>query len=335
MTRIAVEDFTIASTAPGIRLSLRHKWRPEAKAQRGEDVLLFVHGATYPAKTSFDLPIEGESMMDWFVQAGYEVYTLDVRGFGDSTRMAALDFPPEAHDALVPTHEAASDLASAVQHITQTHGFSAINVMGWSWGTSIAGLFTSQNNTQVHRLVLYAPMWLFPEALATPPNGVPDPRATTGAYRSVSREHAKARWLNGLTPAQAEGLIAPGVFDAWADATWATDPTSAQTGLLRAPNGPFADVMRYWKKGQPLYDAGAIRVPTLLIHAEWDVDLPFALAHGLFQALTHAPERRLIELSEGTHTVMLEKNRRMFFREILNFLTEPNAPRPSQASTPT
>jgi hypothetical protein len=27
-------------------------------------------------------------------------------------------------------------------------------------------------------------------------------------------------------------------------------------------------------------------------------------------------------LSEGTHTVMLEKNRMQFFREILNFLNE-------------
>jgi pimeloyl-ACP methyl ester carboxylesterase len=224
---------------------------------------------------------------------------------------------------LGPTHEAAADLASAVQHITQIHGVEAINVMGWSWGTSIAGLFTSTHNAQVHRLVLYAPMWLFPQDLATPANGAPDPRATTGAYRSVSREQAKARWLNGLTPEQAEGLIGPGVFEAWSQATWATDPQAAHTGLLRAPNGPFADVMRYWKQGQPLYDASAIRVPTLLIHAEWDVDLPFALAHGLFQALSNAPERRLIELSQGTHTVMLEKNRRMFFREVLNFLTEP------------
>jgi hypothetical protein len=38
--------------------------------------------------------------------------------------------------------------------------------------------------------------------------------------------------------------------------------------------------------------------------------------------LTNAPYRRFVELSEGTHTVMLEKNRMQFFREILNFLNE-------------
>ena len=29
-----------------------------------DKILLFVHGATYPAETAFDLPIEGVSMMD-------------------------------------------------------------------------------------------------------------------------------------------------------------------------------------------------------------------------------------------------------------------------------
>ena len=43
---------------------------------------------------------------------------------------------------------------------------------------------------------------------------------------------------------------------------------------------------------------------------------------GIFHKLTNAPYRRFVELSEGTHTVMLEKNRMQFFREILNFLNE-------------
>ena len=32
--------------------------------------------------------------------------------------------------------------------------------------------------------------------------------------------------------------------------------------------------------------------------------------------------KRLIELSEGTHTVMMEKNRMQFFRELMGFLDE-------------
>jgi hypothetical protein len=34
--------------------------------------------------------------------------------------------------------------------------------------------------------------------------------------------------------------------------------------------------------------------------------------------------KRLVEIGEGTHTAMLEKNRMQFFREIMGFLDEEN-----------
>jgi hypothetical protein len=40
-----------------------------------------------------------------------------------------------------------------------------------------------------------------------------------------------------------------------------------------------------------------------------------------FTKLTNAPYKRFVELGEGTHTVMLEKNRMQFFHEILDFWT--------------
>jgi hypothetical protein len=36
----------------------------------------------------------------------------------------------------------------------------------------------------------------------------------------------------------------------------------------------------------------------------------------------HTPYKRFVELGEGTHTVMMEKNRMQFFREVAAFLTE-------------
>ena len=64
------------------------------------------------------------------------------------------------------------------------------------------------------------------------------------------------------------------------------------------------------------------KVPTLLIHAEWDADLPSYMAQAVFAHLTQAPYKRLVELGQGTHTVMLEKNRKQFFDEIRTFLME-------------
>jgi pimeloyl-ACP methyl ester carboxylesterase len=81
-------------------------------------------------------------------------------------------------------------------------------------------------------------------------------------------------------------------------------------------------VLKYWSSEKPFYDPGKITVPTLIIHAEWDADLPSYQAQAYFKELAQTPYKRFVELGEGTHTVMMEKNRMQFFREIMLFLDE-------------
>ena len=56
----------------------------------------------------------------------------------------------------------------------------------------------------------------------------------------------KARWLEGVPEHKRADLIPPGVFEAWIEATWATDPDAANhhPPMLRAPNGVIADRAR-------------------------------------------------------------------------------------------
>ncbi len=316
---LVTTDTMIPSGDAGIELFVRNK-HPLGRESSPDKILLFVHGATYPAETAFDLPIAGVSMMDLIAGRGYDVYLVDVRGYGRSTRPAEMSQPPAANRPIVPTELAARDLGTAVDYILKKRNVAKIDVMGWSWGTSIAGLYTSGHNAKVNRLVLYAPQWIrneppLPAAADAPP---------LGAYRLVSKDQAKARWLKGVPEDKQADLIPPGVFDAWAEATWATDPESSKQNppMLRAPNGVVEDSMKYWSVGKAQYDPGKITVPTLLLHAEWDADLPSYLAQGYFAQLKNTPYKRLIELSEGTHTVMLEKNRMQFFHELMGFLDE-------------
>ena len=72
-------DVMIPSGDPGIQLFVRNK-HPAGKESAPDKILLFVHGATYPAETAFDLPIEGVSMMDLIASRGFDVYLVDVRG---------------------------------------------------------------------------------------------------------------------------------------------------------------------------------------------------------------------------------------------------------------
>jgi pimeloyl-ACP methyl ester carboxylesterase len=321
--QLETENMMIPSGDPGVTLFVRNKHPAGVEAFPADKILLYVHGATYPSETAFDLPIEGVSMMDLIAARGYDVWLVDVRGYGGSTRPAEMMKPAADNKPIVHTDVAAHDLGAAVDHILAKRKVAKIDLMGWSWGTSIAGLYTSEHNDKVNRLVLYAPLWIFKSD--TPVAVAPQTQAASlGSYRLVSRASAKDRWLKNVPADKRDGLIPAGIFDAWADATFATDPESAthDPAALRAPNGVIEDIQTYWMAGKPLYDPAKITVPTFILHAEWDADLPSYQAQGYFAALKNTPYKRFVELSEGTHSVMMEKNRMQFFRELMLFLDE-------------
>src|SRR5438477_1293372 len=203
--KLETTDTMIPSGEPGVELFVRNKHPAGKQAFSADKIVLFVHGATYPAETAFDLPIEGLSMMDLIAARGYDVYLVDVRGYGRSTRPAEMSQPPEANKPIVSTRVAAHDLGAAVDYILSKRKVSRINLMGWSWGTSIAGMYTSEHNDKINRLVQYAPLRLFrkdTQVLAAAPAVQPGQQSAgppqLGAYRLVSKASAKDRWLKGV-----------------------------------------------------------------------------------------------------------------------------------------
>ncbi len=315
---IEMQEFMVPASDPGIQLYVRNKHPKGTQSFSADRVLVYVHGATYPAETAFDLPVGGASMMDIMAARGWDVWLLDVRGYSRSTRPPEMDRPAADSKPIVNTATAARDVASVVDFVMQRRQVPKVNLMGWSWGTSIMGLYTTTHNANVGRLVLFAPQWL--STAKVPPDAPP-----LGAYRAVTRDAARDRWLMGVPEDKKADLIPPGWFEMWADATFATDPVGAKQTppVLRAPNGVVQDSRDYWLAGKPLYQPADITVPTLLIHAEWDADLPTYQTAAYFAQLKNTPYKRWVELGEGTHTVILEKNRMQFIREIAHFLEEP------------
>lgn len=313
---LVTEHIHIPSDTPGVELYIRNK-RPQEVTLSPDNILLYVHGATYPSETAFDLPLDGMSWMDYIAAHGWDVYLVDLRGYGYSTRPPEMEQPAGENAPIVTTDVAVRDVSAAVEFIRKRRGVEKINLLGWSWGTSTMGAYTAANNDKVNKLVLYAPLWL----RNTP--GLIGGDGPLGAYRTVLKENAKKRWLTGVPEDKQADLIPAGWFEAWADATWATDPKSKDAGQLRAPNGVIRDVREFWAAGKPYYDAAGIRVPTLIVHAEWDQDTPAYMASALFALLKNAPVKRMVEIGEGTHTVIMEKNRMQLFREVQLFLDEP------------
>jgi len=318
MNQLVTEEMMVPSE-PGIEIYLRNKRPADMRAFRPERTLLFVHGSTYPAHTGFDVPLGGQSWMEYIASRGYDTYCLDVRGYGRSTRPKAMAEPAQNNPPVARTPEAVKDITAVLNAILKLRDIPRLNLLGWSWGCTLMATTAIQNPDKVARLMLYAPGWLrtTPSPLAAGPGPL-------GAYRTVTREQAKARWLNGVPEHKQATLIPPGWFEQWADATWATDPVGAKQNppVVRAPNGTVQDTQEFWTSGKTMYDPAKITVPTLIAIGEWDRDTPPTMAQALFPLMVNSPCKRLVMLAEGTHHMMLEKNRLMLFRAVQAFLDE-------------
>src|SRR5215813_10511056 len=59
----------------------------------GDRVVLFVHGAGTPAEVAFDVPYQDYSWMAFLARAGFDVFSVDMTGYGRSTRPAPMNDP--------------------------------------------------------------------------------------------------------------------------------------------------------------------------------------------------------------------------------------------------
>ncbi len=319
MTSLITEDMMVPSE-PGIDIFVRNKRPTNLAKYTPERTLLFVHGSTYPAHTGFDIPLGGQSWMESIASHGYDVYCLDVRGYGRSTRpegdgrAAAEQSAGGAHAGRGEGHHRGAQLHSqAPQHCQAQPARLVV-------GLHADGDHRDPEPRQGRAAdALRAGVAAHHAVAARTPGAGP-----LGAYRTVTREQAKARWLNGVPEDKQAALIPPGWFEQWADATWATDPVGAKQNppVVRAPNGTVQDTAEFWTSGKTMYDPAKITMPTLIAIGEWDRDTPPYMAQAIFPLLVNSPGKRLVMLAEGTHHMMLEKNRAALFRAVQAFLDE-------------
>src|SRR3954447_14486932 len=72
----------------------------------GDQVVLFVHGAGTPAEVAFDVPRQDYSWMGYLARAGFDVFAMDMTGYGRSSRPAPMNDPcnltAEQQKAFIP-----------------------------------------------------------------------------------------------------------------------------------------------------------------------------------------------------------------------------------------
>ena len=310
--QLIVEDFMVDAADPGTQVYVRNKRPADMNQFSSDKTLLFVHGSTLPAEVTFDYSLQGLSWMDYIARHGWDVYLVDVRGYGRSTRPPEMGQPAASNPPIVTTDVAVKDVGSAIDFILQRRGLSKLNLMGWSWGTVITGAYTAEKSEKIESLVLFAPPWLRPPP---PSQAASQP---LGAY--VAAPPSRDRLQAGAPEDRRQDLMPE--FETWSAAAIATDPVGSTQSppVLRSPAGTVQDTRNYWQAGKPYYDPAKIKVPTLVIVGEWDGLTRPDGAQAIFHRLPSGPDKRFVEIGEATHLALLEKNRMELFREVQLFI---------------
>jgi pimeloyl-ACP methyl ester carboxylesterase len=296
----------------------------------GKDrVVLFVHGAGTPAEVSFDVPYEDYSWMAYLAKAGFDVFSMDMTGYGRSTRPLAMNNPcnlskeqqAELVPILVPAPCAESlsvamttmssdwdDIGAVVDHLRALRGVDKVSLIGWSQGGPRTGGYAARNPAKVSRMVVLAPAYARASPLESP-NPLP---VSNGPMNVQSRAAFTSNWDRQVgCPGQYDVTVSESV---WSEML-ASDPVGATwgAGVRRAPNVPT------WGFNQDV--AAQIKTPYLMVSGAYDKQVAPERVRQLYADLG-AKEKVFIDLACSSHNAMWEKNHVLLFQASLEWLRD-------------
>jgi pimeloyl-ACP methyl ester carboxylesterase len=307
------EHFHIPSCHSGLSLFLR-RLTPQDTSTRG--VVLYVHGATFPSALSVAHRFDGRSWRDEMCAAGFDVWSLDFHGYGQSDPYPAMSEAPDEREPLCAAEDASQQLEQAVRSIREHHAIERISIVAHSWGTIVACRFAARCPGLVDRLVLFGAI---AQRSGTEATRYP-------AWRLVSLQDQWDRFTAEV-PAGEPPVLSRRHFAEWGERYLVSDPASRTRtpASVKTPSGPWDDICRAWA-GSLGYDPSRVQAPVAIIRGEWDSMCNDADAAWLFAAFTSSPIRRDVKISRATHLMHLEESRYALYREAQNFLAAGDVP---------
>ena len=292
-------------------------------------VVLFVHGAGTPAEVTFDVPHKDYSWMAYLAKAGFDVFSMDMTGYGRSTRPPAMNDPcnfSKAQQAqfvpnLIPAPCAPShpspittmdsdwnDIGTVVDHLRALRRVDKVSIVGWSQGGPRGGGYAARNPAKVARLVMLAPAYTRASPLAAP-NPLPP---SSGPMTAQSQADFKANWDRQVgCPDQYEPAAGAVVWTEMLD----SDPVGATwgPGVRRAPQVPT------WGFNQAV--VARMQTPFLMVTGAHDKQVAPERVRDLYADLG-SKEKVIIDLACSSHNAMWEKNRLLLFKASLEWLKD-------------
>lgn len=282
--------------------------------------VLLVQGRSVYAAPSFDLQFKDYSWMEYLAKAGFDVYAMDLQGYGGSTIPNIMDNPCNTSTEnqtkyLIPNPLATTcapadpksfgnfttdwdEIDAVVEQIRESrqNRTAKISLIGWSRGGLRAMGYAALHPDKVDRLVAFAPTrWPPSSTNPTFPLNVVN---QTDYFADMNRQQ------------KCSGQTESGVQDAHWSQHMAFDPLGAKwgptggTGIKRWPSFAFG---AGWKADIP----SKISVPTMVIRGELDDQAPAGATETLYSLIP--AQKVYVTVTCGSHELPIETRHRVLY----------------------
>jgi pimeloyl-ACP methyl ester carboxylesterase len=281
----------------GIKLFMFEK--NDGDPAKTSGTILFVHGSSMAGQPTFDLQVDGRpdsSAMDWFARRGFDCWSVDMEGYGRSTK---------DRDNNAPIAQGADDCFAAATHIHSLRGKRPLLVYGISSGALRAAMFAQQHPEMVSRLALDAVVWTG-EGSPT----LAERRKKLPEFMAKNRRPIDKAFIHSIFDRDHPGTAEENVIDAFADAVVALDNS--------VPTGTYVDMC----SRLPVVDPEKITVPTLIMRGQWDGIASISDLIKFFEKLPN-PDKHFAVMPGISHASFQQKNYALVYHILWSFFTQP------------
>jgi len=289
-------------------------------------VVLFIQGRSAAAVPSFDLAYADYSWMAFLADSGFDVFAMDLQGYGRSSMPAVMDDPCNASadnqaKYLVPNplpapcsprypHAFGSfatdwdEIDTVVEFIRSLRGDRAlkVNLVGWSRGGMRAIGYAALRPDNVDRVVALAPT-RFPPVASEP----------TYAMNMTDPRDFFVDWDRQIASKNCSQQVDPSIRQALWESTIALDKLGGGWGVSGVRRSPTFTAVG-WTADLP----GRVRAPTLVIRGALDDQAPEPATRALYDAL--GGPKAYVTVSCGSHELVYEKQHTLLLQASAEWL---------------
>lgn len=261
----------------------------EKREAQTANVIVLVHGRTISALPNFDLQVgpKNRSFMDALVASGFNVYAIDLRGFGNTPRDKSGWNTPK---------KAASDVTEFLKWVAKRYPQnSKPSLFGYSLGSLVSHLVVQKSPELVSELILFGHPISYLNKIK--PRSPDDDQAAVKPLRKPNSVEWSSDGFISESTTQA-------VIDAYVAACLKADPVLVDW-----------DQTHQWRQ----LDPAKISTPTLLINGIHDPYAPVETLSPFFKQIKSADKSWVIIPKFG-HNVHLEDGATRLVNGVVNFI---------------